>query len=62
MGFYSGTLPNEGEKSVYIGSNVSYAEYVHEGSVRMAPNRFLKNALANHVDEYRRILESYLSN
>ena len=62
MGFYSGTLPNESEKSVYIGSNVSYAEYVHEGTVRMAPNRFLKNALANHVDEYRRILESYLSN
>ena len=50
------------EKTVYIGSNVEYGVYVHEGTVRMAPNRFLKNAMTRHVSEYKKILESYLFN
>ena len=64
MGFYGGTMPSDGneERTVYIGTNVEYAEHVHEGTTRMTPNHFLKNALSRHVDEYKRILESYLFN
>lgn len=66
-GKYSGTAPNDPkEKSaVYIGSNVSYAAYVHEGfnlpsGKHVAPNRFLKNAIQKHKNEYFKIIETYL--
>jgi len=63
-GSYSGTLPEDssGERSVSIGSNVEYAIYVHEGTSRMAPNRFLKNAVVKHKDEYKKIVEDTLKN
>lgn len=45
-GTYSGNAPGEIEgRAVYIGTNVEYAMYVHEGTSKMAPNRFLKNAV-----------------
>lgn len=66
---YSGVAPADGayEKTVYIGSNTSYAVYVHEGhglpnGKRVAPNRFLKDAVEGHGAEYRRILQQYLEN
>lgn len=46
--------------AAYIGTNVEYAPYVHDGTVRMAPNRFLKNAVAKHTDEYKAIAKQYL--
>lgn len=58
-GSYSGTAPGEEGKSVIIGTNVSYAGYVHDGTSRMAPNRFLTNA-ANDKDRYKEIIQSYL--
>lgn len=58
-GSYSGTAPGEEGKSVIIGTNVSYAGYVHDGTSRMAPNRFLSNA-ANDKDRYKEIIQSYL--
>lgn len=58
-GSYSGTAPGEEGKSVIIGTNVSYAGYVHDGTTRMAPNRFLANA-ANDKDRYKQIIQSYL--
>lgn len=68
-GSYSGNAPADGayEKTVYIGSNTSYAVYVHEGhnlpnGKRVAPNRFLKDAVSEHGAEYRRILQQYLEN
>lgn len=39
------------ESAVYIGTNVEYAIYVHEGTSRMAPNRFLKNAADRNKDQ-----------
>lgn len=62
-GHYSGTAPSDGPhtNTVYIGTNVSYAEYVHEGSTSMSPNRFLKNALQGNVSEYKRILINFLN-
>lgn len=48
------------ERTAYIGTNVEYAIYVHEGFRRgnkdIAPNRFLTNAVLKHVDEYRNIV------
>ena len=48
------------DDSVYIGTNVEYAIYVHEGTRKMAPNRFLANAIRNNVDEYKAIAEKYM--
>lgn len=66
---YSGVAPADGanEKTVYIGSNVEYAQWVHEGhglpnGGRVAPNRFLKDAVTKYHDEYQRILRKYLEN
>ena len=46
--------------ATYVGTNVEYAIYVHEGTRKMAPNRFLKNAVMKNRDEYKAIAESYL--
>ena len=61
-GTYSGTAPKpkSHEYSVYIGTNVEYAIYVHEGTRRMTPNRFLKNALERNEDQLREKLEEAL--
>lgn len=61
-GTYSGTAPDdpEGQKAVYIGTNVEYAYYVHEGTDRMAPNRFLKKALENNKAELEKIIGDVL--
>ena len=49
-----------GEHTAIISTNVEYAGYVHEGTVRMAPNRFLKNAIERNKAEYKAIIESFL--
>lgn len=65
-GSYHGKMAKaEGEKAVYIGTNVEYAEYVHEGHStpsggHVAPNRFLRNAVDKHKDEYKRMIETRL--
>lgn len=68
-GHYSGTLPDEQNKSyttVYIGTNVEYAPYIHDGfklpsGKDVKPNRFLKNAITRNTAAYKGILEQYLS-
>lgn len=48
-------------KAVYIGTNVKYAPYQEFGTSRgIEPKHFLKNAAANHGDEYRNIMEASL--
>lgn len=65
-GTYSGELPSVvsdagyTNEAVYIGTNVEYAIYVHEGTQRMTPNRFLRDAMSEHVEEYKKILEQTL--
>lgn len=49
-------------KSVDIGTNVSYAGYVHDGTSKMAPNRFLVNAAENDREDITAIMERALSN
>lgn len=63
-GSYSGNMPqeDEGRNAVFIGSNVEYAVYVHEGTDRMTPNRYLKNAIENNINELAEIERKYLSN
>lgn len=51
----------ESEKAVYIGTDVEYALYVHEGTVNMAPNRYLKNAVDRNQDQIHQYLENALS-
>jgi len=58
-GSYSGTAPGDEGKSVIIGTNVDYAGYVHDGTSKMAPNRFLTNA-AEKGQEYMAIMKSSL--
>ena len=68
-GSYSGTLPadnSEHVSSAYVGTNVEYAPYIHEGfdlpsGGHVSPNRFIRNALGNNVDKYKGIIEKALS-
>lgn len=69
---YSGKIPEpgtytgkaekeqEGKASVYVGTNVNYAIYVHEGTDRMAANRFIKNAVENNAAELIEIIKTTL--
>lgn len=49
------------EKAVYVGTNVEYALYVHEGTVNMAPNRYLKNAVDRNKDQIDKYIKDALS-
>ena len=61
-GSYSGTEPKAGSHTyaVAVGTNVEYAIYVHEGTRRMTPNRFLKNALDRNAAQIREKLKQAL--
>lgn len=44
----------------YIGTNVEYAPYVEMGTVKMQERPFLRNAVLNHQNEYKQIVEEEL--
>lgn len=46
--------------TVVVGTNVNYAIYVHQGTQKMAANRFLRNGLSNNREEYAEIWEKCL--
>lgn len=48
------------EEAVYVGTNVEYGIYVHEGTVRMDPNRFLKNAFERNAGQLKDKLKEAL--
>ena len=52
---------SDGEKSVYIGTNVEYAPYVEMGTVNTKAQPFLKPAATNHKSTYEVILINELS-
>lgn len=61
-GKYSGSAPKESKgRAVYIGTNVEYALYVHEGTVNMTANRFLKNAVERNTDQIKQYVKDALS-
>lgn len=53
---------DDGEPAAYIGTNVEYASYVCLGTIHMKAQPFLKPAVNDHKDEYRKILENSLKN
>ena len=53
---------DDGEPAVYIGTNVEYAPYVCLGTIHMNAQPFLKPAVNDHKEEYRKILENSLKN
>lgn len=53
---------NMDEEAVYIGTNVSYAPYVENGTSRRKGAHFLRGAAQDHGDRYRAILEKHLKN
>lgn len=59
-GKYSGTIGDSSDMSVYIGTNVEYAVYVHEGARGMTPNRFIRNAIEKNQDRYLSLIERQL--
>ena len=64
-GSYSGTAPEESganKSAVYIGTNVEYAPYQELGTIHMKAQPFLKPAVADHANTYRKIIEKELKN
>ena len=53
---------DEDEPSAYIGTNVEYAPYQELGTIHMKAQPFLKPAVADHANEYRKIIENELKN
>lgn len=45
------------EPAAYIGTNVEYGIYVHEGTSRMKPNRFLRNAVEKNGKQLIQIIK-----
>ena len=53
---------DDGEPAAYIGTNVEYAPYVCLGTIHMKAKPFLKPAVADHANTYRKIIENELKN
>ena len=53
---------DDGEPSAYIGTNVEYAPYQELGTINMEAHPFLKPAVADHANEYRKTIEKELKN
>ena len=53
---------DDGEPAAYIGTNVEYAPYVCLGTIHMKAQPFLKPAVADHANTYRKIIEKELKN
>lgn len=62
-GSYSGNAPADidGETTLYVGTNVEYAEYIELGHSKKAPKGFLKIAMTGHTAEYSRLLKDALT-
>ena len=51
---------DDGEPAAYIGTNVEYAPYVCLGTIHMKAQPFLKPAVADNANKYRKIIEDEL--
>jgi hypothetical protein len=47
-------------KTLTVGNNVEYGVYVHEGTSKMAANRFIRNGFMNNIDNIKNTLQAYL--
>ena len=48
--------------SVYVGTNVEYAQPEEEGTSRRPPHSYLRPAAADHMGEWAQIIEDELGN
>lgn len=48
------------DDSAIIGTDVEYGVYVEMGTYKMASRPFLRNAIENYTDDYKRIVEAGL--
>ena len=53
---------DEEEPATYIGTDVEYAPYQELGTINMDANPFLKPAVADHANEFPKIIENELKN
>lgn len=51
----------DGDKAVYIGTNVEYGPYVELGTSTRDPKPFLRPAAEDHYNTYRQILKSEMN-
>ena len=49
------------EDSAYVGTDVGYGYWVHVGTSKMEPRPFLEKGITEFVDEYREIVENYMT-
>ena len=56
------TYTDNGKDQVSVGTDVSYAKYVEYGTSKRPARPFLKNAVANHQEEYLKLLEVAMRN
>ena len=54
------TTRSEPGPVAYIGTNVEYAPYVELGTSRTKAQPYLRPAIADHVDEYKQIIQNDL--
>ena len=60
---YDGTADGKKGSGVYIGTNVEYASGIELGTHRSAGAvHFLQDAVANHTDEYKKLMEDSMKN
>ena len=60
---YDGTADGKKGSCVYIGTNVEYAPGIELGTHRSAGAvHFLQDAVANHTDEYKKLMEDSMKN
>lgn len=48
--------------SVVIGTNVSYAKYVHNGTSKVAARPFLTAPIKQHLQEYKQMIKAAMGN
>ena len=64
VGFYNGKVPDDPPdmKAAYIGTNVKYAKKQETGNYKHTSGaaHFMRDAVATHADEYKRIVETQL--
>ena len=48
------------DESAIVGTDVEYGVYVEMGTYKMASRPFLRNAIENYTDDYKRIVEAGL--
>ena len=61
-GSYSGTAPagTDTSKSVYLGTNVEYAQKIEFGQGSMAARPYIEPAIADYASKYKTIIQTEL--